>query len=202
VWRWSLSTDESQVLWTGEGSFAIVVRGCGRLTKRRADVWGFTESVARLGPSRAHEMRAPVSRPHPPSPGRWPPSRPRNGGRRVRLVLRVRAPARGGRAGYRRSWSRGRVVRGDARRRRAELLAGQRRAPEGVVLLAGQQMPEQHRELARDSDDRDLAAPAHAHALIEGAHRTGGADRDERGLGEHLSHLRGTLLGDPAVARG
>jgi hypothetical protein len=28
-WRWSLRTDESQVLWTGKGSFEIVVVGCG-----------------------------------------------------------------------------------------------------------------------------------------------------------------------------
>jgi hypothetical protein len=27
--RWSLRTDESQVLWTGKGSFEIVVLGCG-----------------------------------------------------------------------------------------------------------------------------------------------------------------------------
>jgi hypothetical protein len=29
AWRCSLSTDESQVLWTGKGSFEIVVLGCG-----------------------------------------------------------------------------------------------------------------------------------------------------------------------------
>ena len=53
----------------------------------------------------------------------------------------------------------------------AELLAGQRRALEGVVLLAREQVPEQHGELARDGDDRDLAAAARADALVEGAHR-------------------------------
>jgi hypothetical protein len=46
----------------------------------------------------------------------------------------------------------------------AELLAGQRRALERVVLLAREQVPEQHGELARDGDDRDLAAAARADA--------------------------------------
>src|SRR4051795_8561641 len=49
----------------------------------------------------------------------------------------------------------------------AELLAGQRWALECVVLLAREQVPEQHGELARDGDDRDLAAAARADALIE-----------------------------------
>ena len=83
----------------------------------------------------------------------------------------------------------------------AELLARQRRALEGVVLLAREQVPEQHGELARDGDDRDLMAAARAHAFVEGAHRAGGADGDEGGLGEHLTHLGGALLGDPAVTR-
>src|SRR5918998_6351294 len=83
----------------------------------------------------------------------------------------------------------------------AELLAGQRRALERVVLLAREEVPEQHGELARDGDDRDLAASARADALVERAHRTGGAHGDERGLGEHLTDRGGALLGDPAVAR-
>ena len=61
-------------------------------------------------------------------------------------------------------------------------------------------MPE-HGGLARDGDDRDLAAAARADTLGERAHRTGGADGDEGRLGEHLTQLRGALLGDPAVTR-
>src|SRR4051794_3259569 len=34
-----------------------------------------------------------------------------------------------------------------------------------------------------------------AHAVVEGAHRPGRADRDERRLGEHLPDLRCALLG-------
>src|SRR3954468_20479289 len=60
----------------------------------------------------------------------------------------------------------------------AELLAGQRRALERVVLLAREEMPEEHGELARDGNDRDLAAAARADALIEGAHRPRRADGD------------------------
>jgi hypothetical protein len=63
-------------------------------------------------------------------------------------------------------------------------------------------VPEQHRQLARDRDDRDLVAAPRADTLVERAHRTGSADRDEGGLGEHLTHLRGALLGDAAVPRG
>src|SRR3954463_7410807 len=85
---------------------------------------------------------------------------------------------------------------------RADLLAGQRRALEGVVLLAGEEVPEQHGELAGDSDDRDLAAAARADTLVEGAYGASGADRDERGLAEHLTDGSGALLGDPAVTRG
>src|SRR5436190_6814725 len=83
----------------------------------------------------------------------------------------------------------------------AQLLACQRRAPERVILLAPEQVPEQHGELARDGDDRDLAAAAGADSLVEGAHRTGGADGDKGGLREHLTDLGGALLGDPAVTR-
>src|SRR5215213_3815165 len=83
----------------------------------------------------------------------------------------------------------------------AELLAGQRRALERVVLLAREEMPEEHGELARDCDDRDLTAAARADALVERAHRARGADRDNGGFGEHLTNLGGALLGDPAVMR-
>src|SRR3954452_11847080 len=84
----------------------------------------------------------------------------------------------------------------------AELLARQRRALEGVVLLAREEVPEQHGELACDGDDRDLAAAARANALVEGAHRSRRVDGHDRGFGEHVADLGGALLGDPAVPRG
>src|SRR3954451_17169717 len=55
----------------------------------------------------------------------------------------------------------------------AQLLLGQRRLGVGVVLAAGEQAPEQARELAGAGDDRDLVASAGADALVEGAQRTG-----------------------------
>jgi hypothetical protein len=75
----------------------------------------------------------------------------------------------------------------------AELLVGQRRALEGVVLLAREEVPEQDCELACDGDDRDLAAAARADALVERAHRPGGADRDERGLGSSRREERSPI---------
>src|SRR3989442_14830337 len=39
-----------------------------------------------------------------------------------------------------------------------ELLARERRAPEGVVLVLGEQVPEQDHELARDGDRRPARA--------------------------------------------
>jgi hypothetical protein len=43
-------------------------------------------------------------------------------------------------------------------------------------------VPEQHDELARDGNGRDLMAAARTVPLVEGAHRAGGADRDKGGL--------------------
>src|SRR5918997_2542703 len=62
-------------------------------------------------------------------------------------------------------------------------------------------MPEEHGELAGDGNDRDLAAAPNTDALVEGAHRAGGADGNNGGLGEHLTELRGALLGDPTMMR-
>ena len=56
---------------------------------------------------------------------------------------------------------------------RRSFLARQRGLAEGVVLLAGEQAPEQAGELARGGDDRDLVAAAGADALVEGAQRPG-----------------------------
>ena len=55
----------------------------------------------------------------------------------------------------------------------AELLAFERRALEGVVLLARVQVPEQHGKLARDGDDRDLGPAACADALVRRASGSG-----------------------------
>ena len=66
----------------------------------------------------------------------------------------------------------------------AELLGRQRRLPEGVVLLAPEQHPEQAREFARRGDDRDLVAAAGADALVEGVQRARVADGAPAGLDE------------------
>ena len=58
----------------------------------------------------------------------------------------------------------------------AQLLGGQRRLLVGVVLAAGEQAPEQARELARGRDDRLAVPAAGADALIERAQRAGLAD--------------------------
>ena len=69
----------------------------------------------------------------------------------------------------------------------ADLATRQRRLPEGVVLLAREQTPEQAGELARRGDRGDLGAAARADALIEGAQRAGRADGDPRGLDEDVT---------------
>src|SRR4051812_31377819 len=51
----------------------------------------------------------------------------------------------------------------------AQLVTGQRRPPEGVVLLMLEQVPEQHAELASGGDERDLRPAPRPQALIEGA---------------------------------
>jgi hypothetical protein len=57
-----------------------------------------------------------------------------------------------------------------------QLLGGQRRLLVGVVLAAGEQTPEQDRELARRSDDGFSVAAAGADALIERVQRAGLTD--------------------------
>ena len=84
---------------------------------------------------------------------------------------------------------------------RPELLLGQRRAAERVVLLLDDQVPAEPGELAGGRDDGDLHAPPLADALIERAQRTGGADGDPGGFDEHPAGVRATMLGDPPVAR-
>src|SRR5215204_6405057 len=83
----------------------------------------------------------------------------------------------------------------------AQLVPGQRWPPAGVVLLACEQLPEQHAELAPRGDERDLGPAPRPQALIEGAQRARRAHRDPGGLAEHVACCRGTLLRDPPVAR-
>ena len=84
---------------------------------------------------------------------------------------------------------------------RAELLLGQRRPAEGVVLVLDDQMPAEHGELAGGRDDRDLHPAARADSLIEGAQRPGGADGDPGRFDEHPAGVRAAVLGDPPVPR-
>ena len=51
----------------------------------------------------------------------------------------------------------------------AELVAGERRPPEGIVLLSGEQVPKDDAELARRGDERDLRPAPGPQPLIEGA---------------------------------
>src|SRR5215216_3818811 len=81
-----------------------------------------------------------------------------------------------------------------------ELVAVQGRPPEGVVLLVGEQVPEEHAELARRGDERDLRPATGPQPLIERAQRPRGADDDPGRLAEHVARLRRALLGDVTVA--
>src|SRR5271167_1253371 len=69
----------------------------------------------------------------------------------------------------------------------AELLLGQRGLLVGVVLFAGEQTPEQARELARGGDDRHRVSTACADALIEGMKGTGLAHRRPARLHERVA---------------
>ena len=110
-------------------------------------------------------MRAPVSRPHPPSV-RWPASRRPAAGRRSR-------PARRGASRRRRRRVPDRVgLRAGLGARRAggelepaQLAADEAGAREGVVLAAGEQVPGEHCELAGDGDRRDVAPAPRGDAL-------------------------------------
>ena len=116
-------------------------------------------------------MRAPVSRSRPPSSVRLPASRGPSACRRPRLARR--ACARASRiaclvaqmpVGLPFAWGAG------ADLEQPELLGGQRGLLVGVVLVAGEQEPEQARELARGGDDRDRWPRRARIALIEGVH--------------------------------
>ncbi len=84
---------------------------------------------------------------------------------------------------------------------RPELLLGQRRAAERVVLVLDDQVPAEHGELAGGRDDRDLHSAPRADPFIERAQRSWGADGDPGGFDEHPAGVRAAVLGDPPVAR-
>lgn len=84
----------------------------------------------------------------------------------------------------------------------SDLLVGEARLAERVVLPVGQQMPEQHGELARDGDERDVMTAASANAFIEGAHWAGSADGQQRGLGQGVTDGAGSGLADPSMVGG
>ena len=146
-------------------------------------------------------MRAPVSRPHPPSV-RWPASRRPGAGRRSRPAAARRFSAASLRGvpdgvGVRPGLGARRAGR---ELERAQLAAHEARAREGVVLAAGEQVPGQHGELARDRDGRDVAAAPRGGALREGAQRSGALGRRPGRLDEHVAGGGRALLRDAAVA--
>src|SRR5664279_1371563 len=70
-----------------------------------------------------------------------------------------------------------------------QLLLGQRGLGVGVVLFAGEQTPEQARELSGGRDDRHRVPAACANALIERVQRTGLAHRGPTRLHLSLIHI-------------
>src|SRR5712691_12335783 len=77
---------------------------------------------------------------------------------------------------------------------RPQLAAGERRALEGVALLAREQMPEQHAQLACGCHQRDLRSAPRAHPLIEGPQRARRPDHHPGRLAEHVPSLAWPLL--------
>src|SRR5271167_3739434 len=75
-----------------------------------------------------------------------------------------------------------------------ELLSGERWLGVGVVLLAGEQAPEQARELSGGCHDRHRVTAARTYALIERVQRTGLADRGPTRLHQHVTGAYRALL--------
>ncbi len=159
------------------------------------------ESVARLCPSRALKMRAPVSRPHPFSLG-WQLSsrrpfvdrRSRRGGR-----ARVR-PDASGRFCCRRSRVRPCVV---GRRRRARAGGPSRESSRDARRRSpprGQQTPKQAGELAGGRGRGDLRPLARPDPLEERPQRSRCLGDRPGGLAEHPARQAGAGFADPAVA--
>jgi hypothetical protein len=65
---------------------------------------------------------------------------------------------------------------------------------ERVILLGGEQLPAEARELAGGRDDRDLRAAARSDALIERAQRPRGFDRGPGRFAEDVSAVGGPLF--------
>ncbi len=84
----------------------------------------------------------------------------------------------------------------------AQLLVGQGRTRERVVLAAFDHRPAQARQLAGGRDDRDLRPAPRADAHEERAQRSGDLGGAERGLDQHPAGVSAALFGDLAVAGG
>jgi hypothetical protein len=84
---------------------------------------------------------------------------------------------------------------------RSQLLLGQGRPGERVVLVFDGQVPAEHGELAGGRDDGDLHPAPGADPVIERAQRPWGADGDPGGFDEHPAGVRAAVLGDPPVTR-
>jgi hypothetical protein len=80
-----------------------------------------------------------------------------------------------------------------------DLLGVQRRTDPGIVFLAPQQMPDDHRQLARGRDGSDVLATTRADPQEEGAQRPRRPCRRPGGLNQHATSMATALFGDPAV---
>ena len=76
----------------------------------------------------------------------------------------------------------------------AELLRGQGGLLVGVVLAAGEDAPEQHRELAGGGDDRLAVSAPPPGSLIEGVQWTGLPDSSPGGLDQRPARRRRAAL--------
>jgi len=96
------------------------------------------------------------------------------------------------------------AVRGSTRAQfeSAELLRGQRRPGERIVLALAREVPAQAGEFAGGRDDRDLHAAPGAHALEKRPERPRDPGCAPGGFDEHPACVRATLLGDPPVRGG
>jgi hypothetical protein len=81
----------------------------------------------------------------------------------------------------------------------ADLLAGERGAGEGVVPAAGEHVPGDHDEFARDRDGGDVGAAAGGDPLVEGAQWAGCAGGVPGSFDQHVPCLAWSLLADSPV---
>ncbi len=139
------------------------------------------------------EMRAPVSRPHPPSRGRVPVGDQPSirylglGGELLIEPAALWADAHARAVLCRRSAP---VSNSRARSFSASAAGRLKR----VVLALGQQVPGEYDELAGDGDGRDVRAAGPGGSFPEGAQRAGAAAGDPRRLDQHGAHVPGPVL--------